>query len=108
MEFSRAVWPKDKARWIRATHEGLLETRISDKWRNIQGRRNDWAQKMQMHGGDEGEVWMHVTPTSGYAGIEGHIQGATDATASPHHVSTSKTNDNTEANKEHSKAHREP
>ncbi|ORY78553.1 platelet-activating factor acetylhydrolase, isoform II-domain-containing protein [Protomyces lactucae-debilis] len=108
MEFLRIVMPQDNSRWIRATNEGLLDVQISDKWRNIKGKRNDWMQKMKVHGGDDCEVWMHVTPTSGYAGIEGHVHGATDATASPHHVSTSRTNDNTQHNKDHSEAHKEP
>lgn len=76
-------------RWNRGTDEKLLETPISDKWSNIEGKRNDWKRKMKRHGGDEREIWMHMTSTSGMAGIEGHAEkGGTDSKAGAEHVST--------------------
>lgn len=103
-EFFRHVMGHRVARWNRASDEGLLNTPISDKWRNVQGKRNDWRHKMARDSGDENEIWMHITPDSGMAGIEGHTVGGTDASAKKSHVSDSKHNTNTASNKAYARS----
>lgn len=96
MEYFKHVMSERVSRWNRGTDEKLLETPISDKWRNIQGKKNDWRSKMSYDSGDNREIWMHLTPDSGFAGIEGHTEGGTDPVAEPQNVSTAKENTNAE------------
>ncbi|CCG80978.1 Predicted protein [Taphrina deformans PYCC 5710] len=105
LEFFKQVMPDSVARWNRGTDEQLLLTPINDKWRNIEGKRNDWRKKMGTHADDKHEIWMHLTPDSGFAGIEGHTSGGTDATAHAHNVSTASENANSGRNKSHARRH---
>lgn len=108
MEFFKEVMPERVSRWNRGSDEGLLATPISDAWRNVRGDKNDWRKKMTAaarSGDGEGEIWMHITPTSGLAGIEGKTEGGTDTTAHAHNVSTHPGNANDRRNKDHAAAH---
>lgn len=99
MEYFKHVMPDRVNRWNRGTDEKLLDTPISDGWRNVEGKRNDWKRKMKRHGGDDREIWMHIRPDSGLEGIEGHTEGGTDSKAGEKHVSTAAGNHNEEENK---------
>lgn len=47
MEFFRQVMPPQVSRWNRAVDEHLLQTKVSDNWRQVEGDHNAWRKKMQ-------------------------------------------------------------
>lgn len=62
LEYFKLVMPAEMMRWNRGMHEGLLESPISDSWRDVEGARNAWRDKMGSAEDDgDTEVWMHYS-----------------------------------------------